>query len=312
MKQNDTSSKEPISELGKALAGAMFWITVGTTLMRYGKFIFNLLGDIMILAWLILITAGIWSKDLFLLQIAGTILMAGLILYALTKIAFRVRDFYYPKKKPEPKPDPKANISEGMGDLMLQTFLIEKMKADPAFHKEVIARMTARTEELMGGTFQRKQEEPAPDPHPELRKLFGAPLSETHTFDEKHGLANKETGEKVLLGERKIPTLISIGKDDGIKITEVEAGKEHPIEIYDGFEIDYYPHSKRYFPRYHKRYLFYWNTKKVYTLQDEIAMAVFSETREEAIKHIKLYIELSKGVGVKTDKINKDELTENN
>lgn len=65
---------------------------------------------------------------------------------------------------------------------------------------------------------------------------------------------------------------------------------------YIGFDIEYLPNAKRYFPRCNGQYFFYWHTSKKYSLQKDMGGAEYGETKEEAKKMIDEYIELL-GIG---------------
>jgi len=164
-----THEKDMFSDTMRELNKVAFWLTIGEKVMRYGKFLSKLLSDLMILAWLVLVTYGIWSDDLYLLQVAGTIFLAGLMIFGAFNVLSTIYGFF--RKKPTPKLKPPVIPSAGVGDAMLQTFLFNKMKSDPIFYKEVVARMDAQLKEKMGGDFQRsKTSEGSTEVHTESAK----------------------------------------------------------------------------------------------------------------------------------------------
>jgi hypothetical protein len=65
---------------------------------------------------------------------------------------------------------------------------------------------------------------------------------------------------------------------------------------YVGFDIEYLPHAKRYFPRHKGMYLFWWNTKQNYSLESSISGCLYSDTQDGAEKIIDEYLEL-RGIG---------------
>lgn len=74
--------------------------------------------------------------------------------------------------------------------------------------------------------------------------------------------------------------------------------KEKPIsdDRYFGFDIEYLPRAKRYFPRYMGRYLEWCSIRQDFTLETSPSRYSFASTRKKAKKMIDMYLEL-RGVG---------------
>ncbi len=97
-----------------------------------------------------------------------------------------------------------------------------------------------------------------------------------------------------------ILTIVAVGLYLSRKVpatpTVVPENLDEPSNKYDGWEIEYHPHSGRYFPKYKGKYLYYWHTQANYTLETPISGCQYRSSKESAKAIIDRYLELQ-GVG---------------
>jgi hypothetical protein len=69
-------------------------------------------------------------------------------------------------------------------------------------------------------------------------------------------------------------------------------GEPFSDKKYRHCDIEHFPHSGRYFPRYKGYYLFWWNTKQVYSLETDMSCCEYSESVDGAIQILNNFLNL--------------------
>lgn len=137
-------------ELSKTLNRVVLMTKFLVWYVKYGKRIFDLLTNLMGVAWFALLLVGIWSDGWMHIKVAFTILIGGTILLFLLKA---VVDF---TKKPAPKKEPAPPMSEEARSMMIMSFIIDKLKNDEGYRKEVSEKFY---KDLMGKKAERAEGE---------------------------------------------------------------------------------------------------------------------------------------------------------
>jgi len=121
--------KDAISDLTQTLASVIWWVKIGGILIYIYRITTKIVEPLMLIAFLVLMLMGIWSDDLKLLRIAGTILLSGFILAGL---AMLFTNIYKMIKKPTSKAKD-LNTS----DELLMGIVSNRIKADPEYRKKI-------------------------------------------------------------------------------------------------------------------------------------------------------------------------------
>lgn len=74
------------------------------------------------------------------------------------------------------------------------------------------------------------------------------------------------------------------------------AETEHLRDKYKDCDVEFMPNSQRFYPRYKGRYLYYWQSRGNFTIEELISGCIYADTEKEAILIIDKFLEL-RGVG---------------
>lgn len=128
--RNQKKISDGIFYLNKAIKRIVWTSNLVVWYFKYGKKIASAIGDLIISSWLGLILIAIWTDNAMYYKIAFTILVAGAVLMFFGKA---LMELFSKPKRAEKKPP----LSESSQNMMIMSILMDKLKNDEGYRKEV-------------------------------------------------------------------------------------------------------------------------------------------------------------------------------